>query len=241
MKQQEKLERESELILKEYRRRGRKEGHRVLIEDGIANIGKYVGTWPKVLWILKEAYNEAEGGEAGGDWSMARVLNEGKYGDDWRSLRPIACVTHAVLSGFLKYKELPSLSSDEKIRKSTQGIAYINVSKFPGKSGSTYAPLKAVYEQYSDLLLRQIALFEPNVLIFGNTIDLFRSDLHLSKEYNKDEQRESARFKIKDDKLYIQAYHPSQRNTTDKVLYVNDLVAIIKKYCAKYAHSPHIG
>jgi len=228
---QERVERESRKILQQILDRGKKNGQITFFDDGIVNIPQYVTAWPKMLWILKEAYNNPKGEVAEGDWdcSLTGVLNEGLYNDK-SPYAPIAYVTHSVFSGFTHYRKLPSVSKDEEIRKSVKNIAYINVSKFPGKSKSDPSLLREAYDNYKDLLLQQIELFEPDVVIFGGTIDYFRSDLHLEGEYEK---KESAWYRVTAGRLYIQAYHPAQRNTADKVLYVNDIVEIIKGYCEK--------
>jgi hypothetical protein len=212
---------------------GLKDGHSFLIPDGVVNLSRYRLAWPKMLWILKEPYNDSKGGEVGGDWSLTDMLNEGKYNDK-SPYAPIAYITHSVFSGFKPYKKLPSVARDEDVRKSVKNIASINVSKFPGKSQSNTRPLKEAYAKYKELLFRQIELFDPNIIIFGGTISLFKSDLHLEGKFGK---RESAHYLKSNGKLYIQANHPSQRNTVDKLLYVNDIVKIVKDYCAERSPS----
>jgi len=57
------------------------------IYDGIVNPELYLQSKPRVLWILKEPYDNGEkyGDERDGDWSMAEAMNEET--DKWSRAR----------------------------------------------------------------------------------------------------------------------------------------------------------
>jgi len=97
----------------------------------------------------------------------------------------------------------------------------------PTSGGTDFA---SKYRQNRHLLRKQIDGMQPDVIIGGNTLPLFFSDLQL--DASRFTKQGSASFCVQDSRLYIDAYHPSQWSVVDKEDYIDDIVAIIK------AHSP---
>ena len=195
------------------------------ITDGVVNVDRYLASSPKILWILKEPWEDLKEGEGGGDWSLTKYLNEdGKIGNKGSWAR-MAYVTYSIFNNYPNYSDIRYVTDDPKVGASLKNVAYINVKKFPGKSFSVPAEIESYYDKYRSLLKKQITTIHPDVLIFGNIFYLFRDDLGLNSEELKSEG--SAEFCKKDGRLYINAYHPGYWRFSEKA-YVEDIVAIIK-------------
>ena len=108
-------------------------------------------------------------------------------------------------------------------------VAFINSQKLPAKgfTNTNFEDLSESIAKNSDLLKKQIELLNPNVFIFGNTIGLYKSILNLG--LSELQNFGSCEYIIQEKKLFISAYHPSQRSVTlDK--YVNDIVTLVEKW-----------
>jgi hypothetical protein len=88
--------------------------------------------------------------------------------------------------------------------------------------------LLSIHKNYlQKVIQKQIDLMNPNVLIFGNTIELYKNMLEL--DFSKFQNSGSCKYIIQNNKLYISAYHPSQRTITrDK--YVNDVIIVVENW-----------
>ena len=108
-------------------------------------------------------------------------------------------------------------------------IAIINMQKLPSKNmtNTNHDDLYESISKYGDLLKRQIELLNPNVLICANTFGLYRKMFNLGEAERK--EKNSIHYYCKDDKIYIDAYHPSQR-TVKRVNYVNDIVESVEEW-----------
>lgn len=200
------------------------------ITDGVVDIDLYLASQPKIMWILKEPPGDIEDGRLCGGWSMTKhVLAAGKFGNK-PPFAPIAYVTYAVFNQYPKWSQMKYVSEDPKVRESVKRIAYINISKMPALQTSGGTDFSIHYRQNRHLLCKQIDGIKPDVIIGGNTLPFFFSDLQL--DASRFTKQGSASFCVQDSRLYIDAYHPSQWNVVDKEDYIDDIVAIIK------THSP---
>jgi hypothetical protein len=202
------------------------------ITDGVVEIDLYLDSQPKILWILKEPVDEIENGvPRGGGFSMTKdVLAEGKL-NNRPPFAPMAYVTYSVFNNFKNYSEIDYVTENSQVKEAIKRIAYINISKMPALSTSGGTDFASIYRQNRHLLLKQINGMKPDVIIGGSTLNMFYSDLGLRRE----EFTEAGHltFCRKDDRLYIDAYHPSRREYQVKTSeYVDEIVSVIK------THSP---
>ncbi len=204
------------------------------IWDGIVDIDKYLNAKFKILWILKEPYDEFDG--TGGGWGLTDGLSkenlyENKNIKRSPTYQPMIYVTYSILNGFPEWDQMDWIRDNPDIAQSLNYIAYINVKKLPGYTRSDYKELSENYKKNKNLLLKQIKTYDPEIIIFGNTMPLFLSDLKISPEDMK--SYNSIKYFNKDyNKIYIDAYHPAQTQIT-RENYVNDIVNIVKKWSEK--------
>lgn len=205
---------------------------RKIISDGIVDKEQYFDSPIKILWILKEPYDlDNDGGDT---WSLNKLLNDneklqtlGGFKSTWY---PIIYTSYAILNGFLKYEDMSFIDDDLDMLNIFKKIAVINVQKFPAKTTTKNSEITTAYKAHSKILLEQIATYNPNIIIGGNTMLNFVEDLGLKDFKYYDEYD----YWIKDNQVFIDAAHPAFRgNDAAKESYVNDIVRISKNFLQK--------
>ncbi len=199
------------------------------ITDGVVDIERYLSSSPKMLWIWKEPWEEFDE-NGGGVWSVTQNLipkkiAEGKIGNKGLYAN-MAYITYSVFNNYPNWSEIPWVTDDPSVGESLKSIAYINVNKFPGKKWSNPEHIKSCYGRNRNILKKQVATINPDVVIVGNILHLFYEDFGLKTVELISEG--SVEFCSKDGCLYINAYHPSYWRISGKK-YVEDIVNVIKK------------
>ena len=198
------------------------------IVDGIVDIDKYLETEPKILWILKEPYDDVEDGLAsGGGWHFSNdfLANDDFYKGMGRSRatwHPVIYVSFGILNSFRDYNDMDYIRDDQTMVDVIKQIAVINVKKLPGFT-RTYGSvtINSAYLEHKELLHKQIELYNPDIIIGGSTMYLFYEKLRINPEDII--KSGSIDYAIKGNKIYIAAYHPGQTQVTRDV-YVNDII-----------------
>lgn len=199
----------------------------------------------RIMWVLKEAYDEVDNGKPkGGGWSFEERLSNEKdsfpFGEEVESKNTwlnMLYVSYGIQKGFSKLPKNEfglneDINVDEAILKK---IAFINVSKMPGKKNTKMPELKPKFEIWEEILMKQIKEYEPNIIIFGGTFELFDDILKLGTPLQKGyllNKNHKAKFKVsaykKDDIVYIDTYHPL-RISHEGVNKILKIIADIKK------------
>lgn len=231
----EKFKQET-LLLNEImeKRMNEPEKDRYIITDGVMKPDLYFNSNIRLAWMLKEPYDEEDG--TGGGWSYFDMFPEGEnlykvqfnrsHKSTWH---PIIYISYGIHNGFQKWETMDYIRDKNEMCDIVRQVAFINSQKLPSKgfTNTNYDDLKESICKYADLLKAQIELINPNVYIFGNTIELYEFlldlDLSLLKKYG------SCQYLIKDKNLYVSAYHPSQRVIT-RGQYVNDIISLVEKW-----------
>lgn len=199
------------------------------IPDGIFDAKKYLGSNLKIMWILKEAYDDFDrkGNPKGGDWSLpvSFFSNPTDFSTVHTLGRKITYVNYALLKN-KEWKVLNKTKDDNEMGFANQYIAYANISKMPGKKVSKDSELYEFYSIWKKVLWKQINTYAPDVIIFGNTFKFFREDIEDKiKKFRKNELAESYLY---DDQLLISAYHPAA--TISEEEYAKSIISIVKKW-----------
>ena len=162
------------------------------IYDGVVDAEVYLATKPKVLWILKEPYDDfdAEGMPAGGGWTMFKDFGEGdtlaKAVNRNAALRNVTYASHAILNGIGSYAKLPWITDEPAAyEKTIRSIAYANIGKMPGKTATSDAHLWDLYRDWKDILFKQIDLYAPDVIIVCGTATLQCMNHDLQRDLSK--------------------------------------------------------
>ena len=192
------------------------------IMDGIVDVEKYRKSKLKICWILKEPYCEGDG--TGGGWSLTKDIllkkdfNPGKS-PTWQ---PMIYVTYSLLNNFIDYSNMDFIRDDPKMSNSLKSIAFINVNKMPGYTRSNDIDIAKKYQEWRPLLHWQLKIYDPQILIFGHTFKHFQKDLGIKNKEIKNDF-----YVLKNNKIYIHAYHPAQTQIT-RDDYVQGIIDVVK-------------
>lgn len=184
------------------------------ILDGVSSIAGYCQSSPRIMWILKQPYDDQyEGKPAGGGWTVYGAFEDGKaYAN--RTWRPMAYCIYGIRTHEM-YKEMPDISDEKSMVELLKDIAYINVCKMPGYKRTFNVELEEAYELWKDIIEEQIRLYDPQVICFANTMWLFKKDWGIDEntEYESislGNDKYMLAYK-KDGRLFLDTYHPNQR------------------------------
>jgi hypothetical protein len=203
------------------------------IVDGIVNHYEYLNSKFKILWILKEPYDDLKDGvPCGGGWHFCNdfLAPDGFYKrikqarSTWH---PIIYTTYGLLNDFMQYESMDYIRDDESMAEIVRSIGVINVKKLPGYTRTyDYESICQAYINHKDILLKQVNTYNPDIIIGGSTLQLFYDDLGIRQGMKN---CGSIDYAIKDSKLFIAAYHPAQTKIK-RDIYVNDILNIAKKW-----------
>ena len=210
------------------------------IADGVGDVAAYLSTSPKVAWVLKEPYDETEDGiGAGGGWSIQRDCFM-KSGGPWsvRTWQRVIYVMYG-LRNHLHYAGMDYIRDDWSMGKVLREIAWINLSKMPALTKSSNTAVREAYEQYwKDIIKAQIELYNPDVIVFGNTLDLCRRSFLDEADQSIDKVYRDGVYMIdvykKSGRLLLNAYHPGFISISGlkggEGHYVDSLIDTVEKY-----------
>ncbi len=138
------------------------------IYDGVVNPELYVASAPRILWVLKEPYDNGEsyGDSRDGGWSltddcMNKKTDETSRG---RAFQPICYVNYGIWSGVHDWDEMPWLRNSDEIRSGLKKIAFINISKLPGLKYTPWNRIVEAYQRHRGIILDQIKTYAPNII-----------------------------------------------------------------------------
>lgn len=212
-------------------------GYSQPILDGIVNLRHYLMAKYRILWILKEPYDDVEddGKPCGGGWSLCRdFLNTDSFikriNKSAKTWHPVIYTTYGILHNFLHWEDVDFIRNNPSMVDIIKSIAVINVKKLPGLT-RTYGQIniKQAYESHKDILLKQIEVYNPDIIIGGSTLHFFYDDLGIK---NKMIKKESLSICETKSRLYIAAYHPAQIGKTWEK-YMDEIVNIVEDWAIK--------
>jgi hypothetical protein len=207
------------------------------ILDGVVDPEKYLSAKYKILWILKEPYDDFDddGVPFGGGWDLKEVLKSKnsiqEYSGGKPTFKPMLYTSWGILNNFCLWDDMDDAEKVPSMVEALKSIAYINVKKIPGHKSSYYKVIHEAYNQHKDILLKQIDYINPDIIIGGSTIGLFLNDLGISR--NDTIRHNGLNYFIKDGKIFIEAYHPAQRTSSTGVtqeMYCNDIITAVQKW-----------
>ncbi len=156
------------------------------VYDGVVDAEGYLATRPRLMWVLKEPYDnqDKEGAPCGGGWTMFRDFGEGealaKAVNAPPALRNVAYASYALQQGISSYADLPWISDRPEVAESLLRTAFVNVSKMPALPSTDEVRLGRRYVDWKDILFEQIELYDAEVIVFGNTFHRVAPDIGVS-------------------------------------------------------------
>lgn len=206
------------------------------IYDGIADCTAYLSSSPRVAWILKEPYDSFDdyGKPADGGWSIPRdcFLKSQK----WPVLtwQRVIYIMYGLKHG-QHYAEMDYIRDNPEMGDVLKEIVWLNVSKMPAYSTSSYTFADAYHNYWRPILLKQIALYDPEVIVFGNTFSVCKQDIIPTKINPIDSVFNKSRCFINvfrhERRILLDVYHPGIRSNTE--FYVDSIIDAIQKHYNK--------
>ncbi len=197
--------------------------------DGVVDIDCYLNSSVKVMWILKET-------NSGGGWSILDNYKNHKWLTDCNGLMSIRRVIYTSY-GITHPKEIDwedfPWSYEEKCQLALRNIAFININKMPGSSYADDIEIQDAYTKNRELLKLQFDTYDPDVIIFGNTlkyVNVEDFDMDFSEIKRERTEKIDTHFYRSKNKLYINAWHPSYFHGVSDKDYVMDIVEIVRKW-----------
>lgn len=145
------------------------------VGDGIVNIGEYINSKYKILWILKESNDVRKSydgsGLKGGGWHLNKALD--KLGN-WASqpktgnttIRRMIKAYYIILNKLDEHIDWTEIDlNDSNVFQTLKQIAVINVKKIPGGYRITDRKVQEAYNKNRDLLKLQIDTYNPDIVI----------------------------------------------------------------------------
>ncbi len=202
------------------------------IYDGALDLEYYLNCPLKILWLMKEPYDD-EGGKGGG-WSFSIAIKEDedfKYrlvkGSARATWQPVVYTSFGILNNFMNFEDMNYIRDNHEMPKIIKNIAWVNIQKLPSKNGTRTngADISEAYINYKSHIHQQIELLQPNIIICASTMDLIRNDFELQEM----KSFESINYCLKNRTLFIDAYHPAQ-TTIKRDKYVNDIIYLVHEH-----------
>jgi len=201
--------------------------------DGALNPSVYYDQNPKILWILKEAYGEQFSYTFEVMNNFAMVFEKLICGIPRHTWAPISIISNCILDNFKPYDPAISiLDEKDKIEKSLNSIAIININKDPGETGGKSADINIREGQkyYERILRKQIEVLCPDIIICGNTFQYIK---HYFNSPNVIKEKGGIKYVdhyMVDDTIILDPYHPAYTayGKIDLGLYINDIVRTVK-------------
>lgn len=201
-----------------------REGDFEPIYDGIyiKDAGRYLNSNVHVMWVLKEAYDDEydDGEPCGGGWNYFDCLEPNQTPWKIRTWRNMIYASYGIIHN-VTMENMNGLDVEDMADVLLE-IVCINLSKMPGHTTTEASLLAGYYETWKDILNEQIALYNPQVVIFGNTFPYFKDDLLNSGKVEHTPKDDISQVYIKDGVKYIDAYHPQSRISRAK--YVDSII-----------------
>lgn len=197
------------------------------IPDGVIDIEQYLNSNLKILWINKEV--NSEGDED--DWSLIDVIKDMstvfslKQGFT-KTFAPITYIIYGIFEN-KNWIDIPNVQDEPKIADILKSIAHINLKKLPGKNVANNRELEFHLTQ-NDIVKKQIELFQPNVIICGNTFEILDKTILpdiFGEDYNKMNRFEQNKmiFWYDEKRIFVDAYHP-QRPPMKQQVYCDTII-----------------
>lgn len=182
------------------------------IYDGVADTESYLAMKPRIMFVLKEPYDDSKIDERGrkvpygGGWSFTDLLKKQSEAQQW----PICTWQRVIyaLYGYrngMHYHEMDYIRNAPEMGNVLLDICWINLSKMPGLTSSSNKKWQDGFKNYwSGIFLEQINLYDPDVIVFAGTFEAASS-------YIMDDTNNGETIWSNDGRLSLTKYHHNGR------------------------------
>ncbi len=121
---------------------------------------------------------------------------------------------------------MPWINQDDNVSDCIKKIAWLNISKIAGDTVSPDSRIIEAYNKWKDILCRQLRIYDPEIIILGNTYKWVSSLLEIG-DIIPIKVNSAWAYVRPDGKIVIRAYHPSCRKRDET--YIDDILTAIDK------------
>lgn len=210
------------------------------IFDGVVNVDLYCSSPFRVMWILKEPWDEEN--STGGGWSLCSDILAVKpvASLGHATFHPIIYIAYGLFHGPMSFADMPWIKEMENPEDVIRRLAFINAKKLPGVTWGAYGPL--ILEWYSrgkQIILGQIEAYCPDV-VFGCAphFPAILDDLDCDWR-SRVRSVGSADYVWQKETLFVHVYHPGQTQIT-REKYVNDALNAVWQALREKQHAEHV-
>lgn len=184
------------------------------IFDGVADIEAYIDSPLKIMWLLKEPYDDFDdqGNPIGGGWVMYK--DGFNHPDAWKQKSYQGMIY--IIYGYRHntyWGELPAIRNNKSMLNELKSVAYMNMSKMPGQRETSNQAAASYYSLWKEVLETQLRAYNPDVIIFGGSMKFFEPDFDkslLKKEVRIGTDSTFCDVYKYDSRWLISAKHPSR-------------------------------
>ena len=216
------------------------------IYDGVADINEFLKRNYRVMFILKEGYDDwdEDGNPKGGGWMMTEGFDDGHYeiGSRNQTWKRILQVSYGIFNREQNFSKIPKVPSTfytyDEFGKIIRSIIYINTSKMPAQTLSSNYDVQQKFYVWKEIIREQINLYEPDIIIFGGTYTFYKNsfrELFGTKAPSDNEMKVygdgrcvKGAFKDEKNRLFIIACHPSNR--VKSATYFGDIIHAVEDW-----------
>lgn len=220
--------------------------------DGIIDIEKYILAKYKILWILREPIDswrtdKITGEKIIGGWNLTKDLYNNSNYDGICSnttTRRELLIDNAILNDtkydlgeIYKYSKIISSTDKEKALSNFKSTAIINIKKIPGKKLSVEKEIRESFNKYKEILIEQMNLYNPDIVLCGNTLHYFEEDIDFRKGAKFPTGIKGHNYFCLKNRIYINLYHPSHRsfpNTKYEHNYIHSVISAVNHWKNEY-------
>lgn len=196
------------------------------IEDGVVDEETYLASSPKLLFVLKEA-NDSDPGPGG--WDLRKFLQDGARSQTWDTVtRWVEGIRR--LPEDIPWQEVAEVDAERR-RRTLRSIAALNLKKFPGGHTTDGGVLRAAALEDKLFLEKQFAIYDPDIVIFCGTCDLYCGIFELDAP-SKCTQRGVLYYEFKPKHFMVSYAHPEARVAKNLVHY--GLVDALREILGKH-------
>ncbi len=143
---------------------------RGFVTDGAVDPEAYLGSWPKILFLLKEV-NDKDGG----GWCLREFLSKGGCRKTWSNVaRWIQGIRN--LPAEMPWSSIHDIT-DEQRRCLLQTIAAVNLKKTPGGHRADASDLRKFVSRNAEPLREQFEIYSADLVICCGVGDVFRAHI----------------------------------------------------------------
>ena len=218
------------------------------LTDGVADISEFLNRNYRVMFILKEGYDDFDeyGYPLGGGWMITAGDQKGDYPNKvsltWRRIMQVSYGIFFEEKDFSKIPKIPSsFKGTDVYGRIIKSVAYINTNKMPAYKTSNDYDLRENFNFWKDILQEQMQLYDPEIVIFCGTYKFYKnsfSELFGTKapsdtdmKINGDSNIVKGAFKDSKNRLFINAVHPGNGYLKggDEAFF-SDIIKVVNDY-----------